>query len=90
MAEALGCASGSGTSIHGVEQDGARVTGIRTDAGVLHRRSLRAGPRQLFHPAPRAGGRHPGLSGQGLPITVPVADAAMAPESTVMDETGWR
>ena len=88
MAEGLGARFRFGTSIHGIEQDGARVTGIRTDAGVLtadhYVLALGSYSTRLLG---QVGIDIPVYPVKGYSITVPVADAAMAPESTVMDET---
>lgn len=88
MAEELGVRFRFGTSIHGIEQDGARVTGIRTDAGVLtadhYVLALGCYSTQLLG---QVGIDIPVYPVKGYSITVPITDAAMAPESTVMDET---
>lgn len=77
-----------GTSIQGLQHEGDRITGIRTDSGTLTADSyvlaLGSYSPGLLRPA---GIRIPVYPVKGFSITVPITDAGMAPESTVMDET---
>ncbi|MGN6526001.1 MAG: D-amino acid dehydrogenase [Burkholderiaceae bacterium] len=88
MAEALGAKFRFGTTITGLQADGRRVTAVDTDQGRL-----------LADEVVLALGSHspkwlrplgidiPVYPVKGFSITVPIADAAAAPESTIMDET---
>lgn len=88
MAEALGVEFRFGTTIAGIEQDGRRVTGIRTDAGTLtadqYVLALGSYSTGLLK---QVGIDVPVYPVKGFSITVPITDKSMAPESTVMDET---
>ncbi len=88
MAEADGAAFRFGTNILGIEREGDRITGVRTDAGVLKADkyivALGSYSPLLLKPI---GIDIPVYPVKGFSITVPISDAAMAPESTIMDET---
>ncbi|WP_341703598.1 D-amino acid dehydrogenase [Ferrovibrio sp.] len=88
MAKALGVQFRFGVSIRAIQRGGTGVTGVVTDAGLLTADAylLALGS---YSPllAQSAGLRLPVYPVKGYSITVPVADAAAAPESTVMDET---
>jgi D-amino-acid dehydrogenase len=76
------------TTIRGLLDDGAQVTGIVTDAGTLkadaYLLALGSHSPLLLRPL---GIRIPVYPVKGYSITVPITDASGAPESTVMDET---
>ncbi|TVO63989.1 D-amino acid dehydrogenase [Denitromonas ohlonensis] len=88
MAEALGVKFRFGVNIQGIDCEGDRVTGVRTDAGVLTGDkiilALGSYSPQLLKPI---GIKIPVYPVKGFSITVPITDATMAPESTIMDET---
>ena len=88
MAEGLGVKFRFGTTIEGIEADGARITGIRTSAGTLtadhYLLALGSYSTRLLKPI---GLDIPVYPVKGFSITVPITDASMAPESTIMDET---
>ena len=88
MAEALGVRFRFGVSISGIDHDGQRITGIRSDAGTLsadhYVLALGSYSTALLKPV---GIDIPVYPVKGFSITVPITDAAMAPESTIMDET---
>lgn len=88
MAEALGVKFLFGTAIEGIEQDGRRITGIRTAAGTLtadqYVLALGSYSTALLK---TVGIDIPVYPVKGYSITVPISDPAMAPESTLMDET---
>jgi D-amino-acid dehydrogenase len=88
MAEALGVKFRLGVNIQGLEQDGQRITGVRTDAGMLsadkYILALGSYSPLLLKPI---GIDIPVYPVKGFSITVPITDAAMAPESTIMDES---
>ncbi len=88
MAEALGVRFRFGVSITGIDHDGQRITGIRSDAGTLtadhYVLALGSYSTALLKPV---GIDIPVYPVKGFSITVPITDAAMAPESTIMDET---
>jgi D-amino-acid dehydrogenase len=88
MAEALGAKFRFGVDIQGIVSDGRRVTAVDTDAGrvtadqvVL---ALGSYSPRLLKPL---GIDIPVYPVKGFSITVPIKDAAAAPESTIMDET---
>jgi D-amino-acid dehydrogenase len=76
------------TAVERIETEAGRVTGIRTAAGLLtadaYVAALGSYTPIVLKPL---GVRLPVYPIKGYSITVPVADAAGAPESTVMDET---
>ena len=88
MAQGLGASFRWGTRILGLEVQGGRLGGVRTDAGVVQadRYVLALGSWSplLLRPA---GIRIPVYPVKGYSITVPITDARFAPESTIMDET---
>jgi D-amino-acid dehydrogenase len=88
MAEALGVRFRFGTTITGLRSDGRRVTGVDTDQGLLEADEVVLA---LGSHSPRwlrpLGIDIPVYPVKGFSITVPIADAAAAPESTIMDET---
>ncbi len=77
-----------GTSIEAIETDGSRVTGVRTDRGVVTADAY-VGALGSYTPLLVAplGIRLPVYPIKGYSLTVPITDAATAPASTVMDET---
>ena len=88
MAAGLGAVFRWNTQIRGLEQQGGRITGVRTDGGLLQadRYVLALGSYspQMLRPL---GLRIPVYPVKGYSITVPITDAKFAPESTIMDET---
>jgi len=88
MAQGLGAGFRWNTQIQGLEQQGGRITGVRTDAGLLQadRYVLALGSYSplLLRPL---GLRIPVYPVKGYSITVPITDPKFAPESTIMDET---
>jgi D-amino-acid dehydrogenase len=88
MAQDLGAVFRWNTQIQGLEQQGGRITGVRTDAGLLRadRYVLALGSYspQMLQPL---GLRIPVYPVKGYSITVPITDPKFAPESTIMDET---
>ncbi|MCE9657170.1 MAG: D-amino acid dehydrogenase [Burkholderiales bacterium] len=77
-----------GTTIRGLVRSGTRLDGVATDAGTLsadaYLVALGSYSPLLLGPI---GLRIPVYPVKGYSITVPIVDAAGAPESTVMDET---
>jgi D-amino-acid dehydrogenase len=88
MARALGVEFRHGVAIHGLEQSGGRISGVRTSAGVLHADhyvvALGSYSPLLVKPL---GIDLPVVPVKGYSLTVPITDPAGAPESTIMDET---
>ena len=88
MTEDLGAEFRFGTTIDGLEHAGGRITGVRTDAGTLtadkYVLALGSYSSKLLKPV---GIDVPVYPVKGYSITVPITDAAMSPESTIMDET---
>jgi D-amino-acid dehydrogenase len=88
MAAALGVKFRWDTRIQSLQVGGGAITGVHTDAGLLRadRVVLALGSHtpQLLAPV---GLRIPVYPVKGYSITVPITDAACAPESTIMDET---
>jgi D-amino-acid dehydrogenase len=88
MAESLGVTFRFGTTITDIEQDGQRITGIHTSAGTLaadqYVLALGSYSTRLLK---QVGIDVPVYPVKGFSITVPITDQAMAPESTIMDET---
>ena len=77
-----------GVRIDGLERDGARIAGVRTDAGTVtgdaYLVALGSYSPLLVRPLGLA---LPVYPVKGYSITVPITDPAHAPESTIMDET---
>jgi D-amino-acid dehydrogenase len=88
MAAALGVKFHFGRTIKGLAAEGGRVSGVRTDAGLLKadRYVLALGSYSPLMLEP-LGIRIPVYPVKGYSITVPITDPAGAPESTIMDET---
>jgi D-amino-acid dehydrogenase len=88
MARGLGVRFRFGTAIDGLDRAGDRLTGVRTAAGTLtaDRYLLALGSHSPTLLSP-VGIRLPIYPVKGYSITVPITDAAGAPESTIMDET---
>ncbi len=88
MARDLGVVFRFGTTIQGINSAGGKITGVRTDQGLLTADSyvLALGSYSPALAAP-LGLRLPVYPVKGYSITVPITDASAAPESTVMDET---
>ena len=88
MAVELGVKFRYDTRIQALQVGGGAITGVHTDAGLLRADrvvlALGSYSPQLLAPV---GIRVPVYPVKGYSITVPIADAAGAPESTVMDET---
>ena len=88
MAQGLGVSFRWGTHIQGLDLQGGKISGVRTDAGVMHaeRYVLALGSYSplLLQPV---GLRIPVYPVKGYSITVPITDPAGAPASTIMDET---
>ena len=88
MAEALGVTFRYGVEIQSLQHAGDRVTGIRTNAGEINADryvvALGSYSPLLLRPL---GIDLPVYPVKGYSITVPIADAQYAPESTIMDET---
>ncbi|HEY8907675.1 MAG TPA: D-amino acid dehydrogenase [Rhodoferax sp.] len=87
-AKELGVTFRFGVDIQRIERSGSRITGVHTDAGVLtaDRYVLALGSYSKHMLAP-LGIRIPVYPVKGYSITVPITNAAKAPESTIMDET---
>ena len=88
MAEALGVEFRYGVQIDRIAADGKQITGVHTSAGLLTAESylvaLGSYSPILLKPL---GFNLPVYPVKGYSITVPITNAAGAPESTVMDET---
>lgn len=88
MAMALGARMRWNTRIQQLQVGGGAVTGVHTDAGLLQADkvvlALGSHSPLLLKPA---GLDIPVYPVKGYSITVPITDAACAPESTIMDET---
>ncbi len=88
MAAALGVQFRWNTRIEALQVGGGAVTGVHTDAGLLRADkvvlALGSYSPKLLEPV---GLRIPVYPVKGYSITVPITDAAHAPESTIMDET---
>ena len=88
MAQGLGVSFRWGTHIQALEQQGGRISGVRTDDGVQRadRYVLALGSYSplLLQPL---GLNVPVYPVKGYSITVPISDPNFAPESTIMDET---
>ena len=88
MATANGVRFRYGTRIQRIEVAGRQISGVATDAGMLHADAylVALGSYSPLLLAP-IGIRIPVYPVKGYSITVPITDATGAPESTVMDET---
>ncbi|GAB1389145.1 MAG: hypothetical protein AMXMBFR78_21970 [Rubrivivax sp.] len=88
MAGKLGVRFRWETAIDGLQAAGGRIVGVRTRAGELRADAvvLALGSYSTALLAP-LGIRIPVYPVKGYSITVPITDAAAAPESTIMDET---
>ncbi len=88
MAQQLGATFRFGVSIRALQHNGERLTGVETDTGVLSADhvvlALGSYSTRLLAPL---GIDVPVYPVKGFSITLPVTDAAQAPESTIMDET---
>ncbi|MFE3837145.1 D-amino acid dehydrogenase [Pseudogemmobacter sonorensis] len=77
-----------GENVLGLETEAGRVTGIRTDRGLLRAEAvvvaLGSHSPALLRPL---GLRLPVYPVKGYSLTLPIQDESRAPESTVMDET---
>ena len=76
------------TTIEGFELEAGRIGGVRTDVGVI-RADAYVCALGSYSPLmlKRTGIDLPVYPVKGYSITVPISDAAHAPESTIMDET---
>lgn len=88
MAESHGARFRFGVNIEAIERAGDTISGVRTDAGVLtaDRYILALGSYSPLLAKP-LGIDLPIYPVKGFSITVPIDDAAMSPESTIMDES---
>ncbi len=88
LAAAAGVTFQYGTAIDAIEADGARISGVRTSHGTLTADAY-IGALGSYTPLLVAplGIRLPVYPIKGYSLTVPITDAAVAPVSTVMDET---
>jgi D-amino-acid dehydrogenase len=88
MASKLGVSFRWNTRIESLQVGGGAITGVHSDAGLLKADkvvlALGSYSPQLLAPV---GLRVPVYPVKGYSITVPITDAAHAPESTIMDET---
>ncbi|WP_431854856.1 D-amino acid dehydrogenase [Azospirillum sp.] len=88
LAAGLGVEFRYGVRIQGLESDGRRITGVLTDVGTLtadaYVVALGSYSPMLVRPL---GLKLPVYPVKGYSLTLPIVDAAGAPESTVMDET---
>ncbi len=92
MAKSLGVKFRFDTTVEGLDRVGKKIDGVRTSAGTSHvtlkadRYVLAMGSFSSMWLQP-IGIRIPVYPVKGYSITVPITDAAGAPESTIMDET---
>jgi D-amino-acid dehydrogenase len=88
MAAAQGVRFRYDTTIHGLDRLGERIVGVNTTAGTFGADQivLALGSYSPLMLAP-LGLRIPVYPVKGYSITLPIVDAARAPESTIMDET---
>ena len=88
MDEALGAKFRFNVNVTGIASDGKRVTGVDTDAGRLTAdHVVLALGSWSPHWLKPLGIAIPVYPVKGFSITVPIRNAAAAPESTIMDET---
>ena len=88
MTKALGVQFRFGVNIRSLRSNGADITGVETDAGLVtaDRYLLALGSYSAQMLAP-VGLNVPIYPVKGFSITVPITDATQSPESTIMDET---
>ncbi|CAK7260320.1 MULTISPECIES: D-amino acid dehydrogenase [unclassified Shinella] len=87
-AAALGVTFNYGSIIRGLDVDGGRVRGVVTAHGVLAADAVVVALGSFSPLLVRPHGiRLPVYPVKGYSLTIPITDAARAPESTVMDET---
>jgi D-amino-acid dehydrogenase len=88
LAQKLGARFQFGTRIERIEAEGGRISGVRTDSGTAvadaYVCALGSYAPLMLRPL---GIDLPVYPVKGYSITVPITDAAYAPESTIMDET---
>ena len=88
LAKGLGVQFRFDTPIEGLNFSGERISGVRTRSGVLeadhYLLALGSYSTAMLKPL---GIQIPVYPVKGFSITVPISDPAMAPESTIMDET---
>jgi D-amino-acid dehydrogenase len=88
LAQGLGAQFRFGVNVKGLVTDPSALAGIDTDAGLVkadrYLVALGSYSSRLLAPT---GVRIPVYPVKGFSITVPIRDAAKAPESTIMDET---
>lgn len=76
------------TSIEGLDQLGGHITGVRTDRGVVHADAYVVATASFTPALLRPLGLHvPIYPVKGYSITLPIADRAHAPRSTLLDES---
>ena len=87
-AKALGVAFNYGSIIRGLDVEGGRVTGVVTAHGRIAADAVVVALGSFSPLLVRPHGiRLPVYPVKGYSLTIPITDAARAPESTVMDET---
>ena len=88
LAQEAGASFRFNTPVEGFEVERGRISGVRTAAGLLRADSyvcaLGSFSPQMLRPI---GIKLPVYPVKGYSITVPITEAAYAPESTIMDET---
>lgn len=88
MAEDLGVKFHYGTTIEGIETAGGQITGVRTNAETFKADQYIVAMGSYSHLLLKPIGIDlPIYPVKGFSITVPITNASMAPESTIMDET---
>ncbi|HEY5810993.1 MAG TPA: D-amino acid dehydrogenase [Povalibacter sp.] len=88
MAEKRGVVFNYGTRIEGIDHSADRIDGVRTSQGTFTADTYIMALGSFSTPMARTlGVRLPIYPVKGYSITVPIADAAKAPVSTVMDES---
>ena len=88
LAQALGVKFRFGVNIHGFERRSSRIDAVLTDAGRVTADAFVFALGSYSTPLARTiGMRLPVYPVKGYSITVPVAESAAAPVSTVMDES---
>ena len=87
-AEALGVAFHYGSIIRGLDVDGGRIAGVVTAHGRIEADAVVVALGSFSPLLVRPHGiRLPVYPVKGYSLTIPITDASLAPESTVMDET---